>query len=513
LRIVIELKKGADAQGILNYLLKKTDLQIAYNFNMVAIVNKTPLQLGLKDLLLAYIAHQKEVVANRSRYELEKAEDRAHVLEGLVKALNILDDVIATIKASKNRQNAQQNLMERFGFTERQADAILTLQLYRLTNLEITALEKELKEVRKTIAHLTSILQSERKLMGVIKDEMKEIRDKYGIDRRSEIQGEVEELKVNLEVMVTAEDVIVTLSNEGYIKRTSMLSFTRSGGELRSSGVKEGDYVRSLLTVNTLENLLIFTQKGHYFLLPVHQIPEYKWKEIGTAIVNVIPVAKDERIVGVIPVKDFDQPGKSLVFVTRKGQVKRTALKEYMTNRSIAVVACKLAEGDELVRVHLSDNTKEILLVTRSGMSIRFREAEVNPMGRAAAGVKGIQLKEDDEVIAAEWVEGDEGELFVISDLGYAKSSLLADYPIQGRGGKGIFTFEFREGKRVRPNGTRLVGAFYVKESFDLCAVLASAAQHALNTESASIEDRKSPGKQLVPASPADPVVDVLKLA
>ncbi|UUZ97187.1 hypothetical protein LJK87_08040 [Paenibacillus sp. P25] len=199
--------------------------------------------------------------------------------------------------------------------------------------------------------------------------------------------------------MVTAEDVFVTLSHEGYIKRTGKLSFIRSGGEIDKTGVKEGDYLRYLLDVNTLENLLIFTQKGQYYLLPVHQIPEYKWKDNGTAIVNVIPIPKDDRIVHVLPVKDFDQPGKSLVFITRKGQVKRTELKEYMTNRSIGIVACKVGEQDALADVKLSTGEKDLLLVTKQGMAIRFKEEEVNPMGRAAGGVRGIQLKEDDEVL------------------------------------------------------------------------------------------------------------------
>ncbi|MBP1961877.1 DNA gyrase subunit A [Paenibacillus aceris] len=511
LRIVIELKKEADAQGILAYLLKKTDLQVTYNFNMVAIVNKAPRQLGIREILEAYIEHQKEVVTFRSQYELEKAEDRAHVLEGLVKALNILDEVIATIKASKNRQDAQNNLIEKFGFSERQADAILVLQLYRLTNLEITTLEKELKDVEKTIAYLRGILGSLKKLLGVIKDEMGEIRKKYGIDRRSAIQGEVEELKVNLEVLVNPEDVFITLSHEGYLKRTSKLSFTRSGGELESTGLKEGDYLRFLLDVNTIESLLIFTKKGQYYLLPVHQVPEYKWKENGTAIVNVIPIAKEDRIVNVIPVKGFDDPTKSLVFVTRKGQVKRTELKEYMTNRSNGLVACKLAEQDEVLHVHLSDNTKEILLVTKQGMSIRFREEEVNPMGRAAAGVRGIQLKEDDEVVSAEWIYGDEGEVLVISDLGYAKRSLVVDYPIQGRGGKGILTFEFKEGKRVRPNGSALIRTFIVKMDYQITAVMSNGEKLRFSTETAPLEDRKAQGKQLIPVTKTESIIDVLK--
>ncbi|MHA6483963.1 DNA gyrase subunit A [Paenibacillus sp. strain BS8-2] len=504
LRIVVELKKDADANGILAYLLKKTDLQVTYNFNMVAIVNKAPQQLGLLPMLAAYVEHQKEVVTHRTKYELEKAEDRAHVVEGLVKALNLLDEVIATIKASKNRGDAQDNLVAKFGFTERQADAILTLQLYRLTNLEITSLEKELKEAQRKIAYLRSILESEKKLIGVIRDELTEIRDKYGLDRRSDIQGEVEELKVNLEVMVTPEDVLVTLSKDGYVKRTSMLSFTRSGGELDNSGVKDGDVIRDMLLVNTIESLLLFTRKGQFYLLPVHQIPEFKWKDTGTAIVNIIQLPKDDSIVSVLPVKDLNEPGQSLVFVTKRGQVKRTELKEYATTRSTAVAACKVGEGDEIINVTQSGGSKHIVLVTKSGMSIRFDENEVNPMGRVSTGVKGISLKDYDELTAALWVSDDEGEVLVISDLGYAKRTLLLDYPIQGRGGKGLPTFEFKEGKRVRPNGSSLVAAYYCTKPLEIVALTSSGARYTADSEKAQIEERKSVGKSIFPIEKPD---------
>ncbi|QLG39791.1 DNA gyrase subunit A [Paenibacillus sp. FSL W7-1088] len=510
LRIVVELKKEADAQGILAYLLKKTDLQVTYNFNMVAIVNKAPQQLGLKSILEAYIAHQREVVTFRTRFELEKAEDRAHVLEGLVKALNILDEVIAAIKASKNRQDAQNNLMWMFGFSERQADSILTLQLYRLTNLEITSLEKELGELMKKIAQLRSILDSDRKLIGVIRKELMEIREKYGIDRRSAIQGEVEELKVNLEVLVNAEDVFVTLSKEGYIKRTGMQSFTRSGGERNASGVKEGDYIAQVLEVNTLENLLVFTQKGQYFLLPVHQVPEFKWKDPGTAIVNVIPLAKDDRISSVLAVKSFEEPDHSLVFVTRKGQVKRTELKEYVTKRSGAVAACKVGKDDEVLSVHLSTGGKDIMLITKEAMAIRFREDEVNPMGRVSGGVRGIQLKETDEVVSVLWVEGDEGEVAILSDLGYGKRSLLLDYALQSRGGKGLATFEFKEGKRVKPNGSRIAGAFYCREQRNVTVMTKEGQSHHISSEAVPITERKHIGKLLVHVDKQDEIVELM---
>ncbi|QJD82493.1 DNA gyrase subunit A [Cohnella herbarum] len=516
LRIVVELKKDVDAEGILAYLLKKTDLQTAYNFNMVAIVNKAPRQLGIKQILEAYVAHQKEVVTHRTQYDLEKAEDRAHVLEGLVKALNLLDQIIETIKASKNRMDAQNNLIAKFGFSERQADAILTLQLYRLTNLEINQLEKEHAETMKKIAQLRAILESPRKLMNVIKDELTEIRDKYGIDRRSVIQGEVEEIKVNLEVTVPAEEVLITLSREGYIKRTSLLSFTRSGGEIGSAGVKEGDVIRWSMGMNTLDPLLLFTQKGYYYLLPVHQIPEFKWKDTGTAIVNLLPLAKDDRIVGIVTAKSADfvsaaaegesvnGEGPMLVFVTRRGQVKRTPLVDYATTRSMAIAACKVSDGDEIIKVFRSDQPDDLLLVTEQGMSIRFNQAEVSLQGRVAGGVRGITLKEGDKLADAIPVIGDEGEVLVLSDYGYAKRSLVLDYPQQGRGGKGIQTFEFKEGKRVRPNGTILVAAFHVKEAVSLLALTANGSVSEFVSESAPLDDRKGQGKLMTAVDRGD---------
>lgn len=516
LRIVVELKKDADAEGILAFLFKKTDLQVAYNFNMVAIVNKAPRQLGVKAMLAAYIAHQREVVTHRTQFDLEKAEDRAHVLEGLVKALNLLDAVIETIKASKNRQDAQNNLVAKFGFSERQADAILTLQLYRLTNLEIHSLEKEHAETVKKINQLRAILNNPKKLLGVIKDELGEVRAKYGIDRRSVIQGEVEELKVNLEVTVPAEEVLVTLTRHGYVKRTSMLSFTRSGGDLGSTGLKEGDQLRWSLQLNTLDSLLLFTQKGMYYQLPVHQISEFKWKENGTAIVNLIPLPKDDRIMAVIPVKagewktlaDQGEQGPALVFVTRRGQVKRTLMSEYATNRSVAIAAVKVADGDEVRSVYRSDTPQELLLVTEQGLSIRIQESDVSPQGRVAGGVRGILLREGDAVVAGLQVAGDEGEILVVSDYGYAKRSLLLDYPPQGRGGKGIQTFEIKEGKRVRPNGTRLVAAYYVKDDISIVTVTAGGAYGEFHSDATPLEDRRGTGRIVAAIERTDPLAE-----
>ncbi|TKJ94380.1 DNA gyrase subunit A [Paenibacillus sp. CFBP13512] len=512
LRIVIELKKDADAQGILAYLLKKTDLQVTYNFNMVAIVNKAPQQMGIKSILEAYIAHQREVVTRRTQHDLDKVEDRAHVLEGLAKALNVLDEVIAAIKASKNRQDAQNNLQWMFGLTERQADAILTLQLYRITNLEINQVEKELNDIQKKITNFRAILGSDKKLVGLIKKELMEIHDKHGINRRSIIQDEVEELKVNLEVMINSEDVLVSLSNDGYIKRTNMMSFNRSGGERSGSGAKEDDYIREVMNVNTLDNLLVFTQRGQYFLLPVHQIPDFKWKETGKAIVNIIPMTREDRIVTMVPVRNFEEEQADLIFVTKRGQVKRTEIKEYATKRSGAVAACKLGEGDEVISVTRSGQARDLMLITKEGMSIRFRAEEVNPMGRVATGVRGIQLVGEDEVAAVLWVDGEDGQLMVITDLGYAKRTSLLQYQTQSRGGKGLSTFEFKEGKRSKPNGNRIIGAFICEEHRSFMAILPPNRMIGFNSKAAlQTDERRHIGKQIVEMDKADTIIGIIE--
>lgn len=512
LRIVIELKKDADAQGILAYLLKKTDLQVTYNFNMVAIVNKAPQQMGIKSILEAYIAHQREVVTRRTQHDLDKVEDRAHVLEGLAKALNVLDEVIAAIKASKNRQDAQNNLQWMFGLTERQADAILTLQLYRITNLEINQVEKELNDIQKKITNFRTILGSDKKLVGLIKKELMEIHDKHGINRRSIIQDEVEELKVNLEVMINSEDVLVSLSNDGYIKRTNMMSFNRSGGERSGSGAKEDDYIREVMNVNTLDNLLVFTQRGQYFLLPVHQIPDFKWKETGKAIVNIIPMTREDRIVTMVPVRNFEEEQADLIFVTKRGQVKRTEIKEYATKRSGAVAACKLGEGDEVISVTRSGQARDLMLITKEGMSIRFRAEEVNPMGRVATGVRGIQLVGEDEVAAVLWVDGEDGQLMVITDLGYAKRTSLLQYQTQSRGGKGLSTFEFKEGKRSKPNGNRIIGAFICEEHRSFMAILPPNRMIGFNSKAAlQTDERRHIGKQIVEMDKADTIIGIIE--
>jgi len=396
-RIVIELKKDADASGILNYFYKNTDLQITYNFNMVAIHNKAPKQMGLKQILQAYIDYQKEVITRRTQHELENARDRRHIVEGLIKAVSILDEIIALIRASKDKKDAKENLSTKFGFTERQAEAIVTLQLYRLTNTDIVSLQKEADELDFTIKRLEGILSSDKKLISVIKKELKEIKDRYSDPRRTKIEKEIEEIKIDLEVTVASEDVKVVLTKEGYIKRASLRSYAASNGE--ETGMKDGDRLLFQDTLNTTEHLLVFTNKGNYLYLPVHEIPDKKWKELGQHIAQIIPLAADETVVSAVKVSDFSAE-HFITCLTKGGMIKRTALEQYKAQRySKPLVAIKLKDNDELVNAYLTDGTMNILIVTRNGYGLWFDEDEVSPIGIRAAGVKAINLKDDDDVV------------------------------------------------------------------------------------------------------------------
>lgn len=314
LRVVIELKKEADAKGILNFLYKNTDLQITYNFNMVAIHNRRPMLMSLTAILDAYIAHQKEVVTNRSIYELQKAKDRHHIVEGLMKALSILDEVIATIRSSNDKRDAKNNLISKFEFTEPQAEAIVSLQLYRLTNTDITALKEEAEELSKNIQELESILNNDKKLLKVITSSLKKLKKTYADGRRSVIEEKIEEIKINLEVMVASEDVYVTVTKDGYLKRTSQRSFAASNGQ--DFGMKDTDRLLHQFEMNTTDVLLMFTNKGSYIYCPVHQLPDIRWKDMGQHFTNMISIDRDETIVKAIPIKEFD-PSAYLLFLQR----------------------------------------------------------------------------------------------------------------------------------------------------------------------------------------------------
>ncbi|MDT0159016.1 MULTISPECIES: DNA topoisomerase IV subunit A [Bacillus] len=452
LRIVIELKKDADAAGVLNYLYKNTDLQIPYNFNMVAISNRHPKLLGLREMLDAYIGHQKEVVTRRSQYELKKAQDRQHIVEGLMKALSILDEVIAAIRASKDKRDAKDNLISQFGFTEPQAEAIVSLQLYRLTNTDITALRAEAEELAQKVAELLSILQSEKKLLSVIKKDLKDVKKRFADARRSVIEAEIEEIKINLEVLIASEDVIVTVTNEGYVKRTSQRSHAASNGQ--DFGMKDSDRLMSKLDMNTTDVLLVFTDKGSYMYLPVHELPDIRWKDLGQHVANLVPIDRTESIIGAIPVKDFENDAY-LMFVTKNGMVKKSELKNYKAQRySKPLVAVNLKNDDIVTDVFLTDGKQDLMLATSMGYALWFPEEEVSVVGARAAGVKGINLKDGDYVVSGKLVSNVKEEAVVIAtQRGAIKKMKLAEFERTSRAKRGLVML-----RELKANPHRVVG-------------------------------------------------------
>ncbi|UAC49574.1 DNA topoisomerase IV subunit A [Bacillus aquiflavi] len=459
LRIVIELKKDTDANGVLNYLYKNSDLQIAYHFNMVAIHNKRPKLMGLCELLDAYIAHQKEVVTRRSQFELSKAKEREHIVEGLMKALSILDEVIKTIRASKDKRDAKNNLMAQFQFTEVQAEAIVSLQLYRLTNTDITALEKEAEQLAKKIKELTAILESERKLTNVIKKELKNVKKQFADERRTKVEAEIEEIKINLEVMIPNEDVIVTVTKEGYVKRTSLRSYAASNGQ--DFGMKESDRLLDKLEMNTTDVLLLFTNKGNYLYCPVHELPDKRWKDIGQHIANMIPIDRDELIIKAMPCLDFNN-SSYVLFITKKGMLKKTELRQYKAQRySKPLVALNLKDGDEVIDVHLTDGKKYIFLSSFLSYGLCFHEKEVNLVGLRAAGVKGMNLKTNDFVTAGQVIDHhDEAAIVIVTQRGAIKKMKLTEIELTSRAKRGAMML-----RELKSNPHRIVGVVLSKNN------------------------------------------------
>ena len=407
LQIVIELKKEANAEGILNYLLKNTELQINYNFNMVAIDARRPMQVGLKKILDSYIAHQKEVITKRTQFDLNKAQDRLHIVDGLMKALSILDEVIALIRNSNDKKDAKEKLVETYDFTMTQAEAIVSLQLYRLTNTDITILQEEKLDLNERVATLTSILKSEKTLLQVMKQELRELKKKYATPRLTEIQAEIKEIKIETEILIPEEEVYVVATKQGYYKRVSPRSFASSAPE--ENGLREGDEVLLVQKVSTLDSLVLFTSKGNYLHLPVHEIPEAKWKDVGHHLSQSISLATNEIILaGMVKEKDSNDVYQdwTVVFFTKEGLVKQTALNEFNTYRGYKTRtsnAIKLKTAtDEVVAIELVPNQEqEIFIVTHCGFGLRYELSEVPVVGTVASGVKAINLRKDDFVAGA----------------------------------------------------------------------------------------------------------------
>ncbi|UOE74673.1 DNA topoisomerase IV subunit A [Parageobacillus thermoglucosidasius] len=506
LRIVIELKKDADAEGILNYLYKNTDLQVPYSFNMVAIHERRPKLLSLPELLDAYIEHRKEVVTNRSQYELKKAYERQHIVEGLMKALSILDEVITTIRASRDKRDAKDNLIAKYEFTEAQAEAIVSLQLYRLTNTDITALQQEAEQLEKTIQELTTILNSEKKLLAVIKRELKAMKKQYADERRTVIEDEIEELKINLEVMIPSEDVIVTVTKEGYVKRTSYRSYSASNGQ--DFGMKESDRLLSQMEMNTTDVLLLFTRKGNYLYCPVYELPDIRWKDVGQHISNLIPLDRDDDLIAAVPVKRFDEP-LSLVFVTKQGMVKRTELAQYKVQRyTRPLVAINVKEGDEVIHVHATDGQQSLLLITNQGYGLWFDEAEISMVGVRATGVKGINLKEGDHVVSAHPIVA-EGEqyLVIVTQRGAIKKMPLSEFTKTSRAKRGVVML-----RELKTNPHRIVASVLTDKNEEMLFIRTETGEiETLSVSSLRVADRYSNGSFIIDSDEAGNVIDMWK--
>lgn len=453
LRIAIDLKKGADKDLVLNYLYKNTDLQISYNYNMVAIVNRRPMTLGVLQILDAYIAHQKEVITRRTKFDLDFAKARYHILEGLIKALSILDEVIKVIRASKNKSNAMENLVTEFAFTNEQAKAIVELQLYRLTNTDVNEIKSQMEELGRNISIWTQILNSEEALKHVMKAELKLIKKEYAIARKTEIKDEIMDIKIDTTQMLPNEDTVVVVTNEGYIKRVSMRSYNKD----EDTTLKDGDYPLGIYELNTLDTVLLFTNLGNYLYVPVHEIPELKWKELGKHISNIIKIEPNEKIICSIPVTNFDTKEEITLF-TKNGMIKKTNLADFKVQRySKPLTAIKLKDKDEVVSV-VNNRGSSIFIATKRGYGLHFDSSEVSVIGLKASGVKGINLK-DDEVVSGHVFEDSE-YLAVITDKKTGKRIKLTDFEKLARARKGVLMV-----REVKTSPYKILKTFIVSKT------------------------------------------------
>lgn len=444
MRIVIEVKRDANPKIILNRLYKQTQMQTTFGVIMLALVDGEPKILNLRQMIYYYLEHQKDVVTRRTRYDLTRAEDRAHIVEGLRIALANLDAVIDLIKKSENVEAARQGLMEKFNFTEKQAQAILDMRLQRLTALEREKLDLEYKELIEKITYFKSILAEEKLLLEVIKKEILEIKEKYSDERRTKITLDATELDV--EDLIEDEEVVITFTQRGYIKRLPLNTYKsqrRGGRGVIGITTKEEDYTTHLLTTTTHNNILFFTNKGRLYRTKAYEIPEGSRTSKGTSIVNLLQLDPNEKITAIIPVRDFDIDA-DLLMATKKGMVKKSLLSEYETYRKNGLIAINLKEDDELIGVELTDGNQKVILVTNKGMSICFNEKDIRRVGRTAMGVIGIRLKPEDYVVSMDLVR-DKKDLLVVTENGFGKRTPIDDYRVQRRGGKGIKTYKITE--------------------------------------------------------------------
>lgn len=454
LRIAIELKKDVNSESIKNYLYKNSDLQISYNFNMVAISDGRPKLMGIRQIIDSYLNHQIEVVANRTKFELDNAEKRMHIVEGLIKALSILDKVIELIRSSKNKRDAKENLIEVFEFTEEQAEAIVMLQLYRLTNTDIVALEGEHKELEALIKQFRHILDNHDALLNVIKEELNEIKKKFKSERLSLIEAEIEEIKIDKEVMVPSEEVILSMTRHGYIKRTSIRSFNASGVE--DIGLKDGDSLLKHQEVNTQDTVLVFTNKGRYLFIPVHKLADIRWKELGQHVSQIVPIEEDEVVINVFNEKDFNTDA-FYVFATQNGMIKKSTVPLFKTTRfNKPLIATKVKENDDLISVMRFEKDQLITVITNKGMSLTYNTSELSDTGLRAAGVKSINLKAEDFVVMTEGVSEND-TILMATQRGSLKRISFKILQVAKRAQRGITLL-----KELKKNPHRIVAAHVV---------------------------------------------------
>ncbi|KJR47647.1 DNA gyrase subunit A [Desulfosporosinus sp. I2] len=487
MRIVIELRRDVNPQVVLNQLYKHTQMEDTFGVNMLALVNGQPKTLTLKDMIYYFIEHQKEVIVRRTRFELNKAEAEAHIIEGLRIALDHIDEVIETIRSSSDEATARANLSHRFGLSEKQAQAIVDMRLKRLTGLEREKLENQYNELMNTISYLRSVLASDQMVINIIKAELNDIDHKFGDARRTLITVDVS--KMDIEDLIDVEDVVITVTHYGYIKRLPLNTYKsqhRGGKGVHGMATKERDFVEHLFTTTTHHNILVFTSQGKVYRLKAHEIPEASRTAKGTAVINLLNLSQHEMITAVMAIKDFD-PDFFLITATKKGIMKKTALQEYDSSRRDGLIALTLDEGDELIGVKLTQGLDDILLATKNGIAIRFPESDVRYMGRTARGVKGIKLEENDSVVGMD-VIGDEGELLTMSENGFAKRTNLKEFRIQGRGGKGIIVM------KLNAKTGKLVGIKVVQEEDELMVITNNGIMLRLQVSSISTQGRSAQG-------------------
>ncbi|EGQ0356952.1 DNA gyrase subunit A [Staphylococcus pseudintermedius] len=494
-RVVIDVRKDANASVILNNLYKQTPLQTSFGVNMIALVNGRPQLINLKQALYHYLEHQKEVVRRRTEYNLRKAKDRAHILEGLRIALDHIDEIITIIRESETDKVAMESLQSRFALSERQAQAILDMRLRRLTGLERDKIEQEYNDLIAYIAELEAILADEEKLLELVREELTEIKEKFGDDRRTEIQlGGIDQLED--EDLIPEEQIVITLSHNNYIKRLPASTYraqNRGGRGVQGMNTLDDDFVSQLVTTSTHDHVLFFTNKGRVYKLKGYEVPELSRQSKGIPIVNVIELDQDEVISTMIAVKDLDSEEDFLVFVTKKGLIKRSALSNFNRINRNGKIAIKFRDDDELIAVRLTDGEKHILIGTAQASLIRFKETDVRAMSRIAAGVKGIRLRDGDEVIGLDVADDDnQDEILVVTEKGYGKRTSIEDYRLSNRGGMGVKTAKLTE-----RNG-RLVCITTVEGDEDLMVVTNQGVIIRMEVSNISVNGRMAQGVRLI---------------